>query len=552
MRRSPSRPARGSWSRRCGRPCTPSAGRSRGCRAPRRPCAAPRRSRRGRRPRRPRRGRRLAPPRPGTPRAPDRGSPRDRTRRAAAAASAVAAGPLGTWLRWPDAHLRAHDALQRHAGPHRADVARAQSVACFVMFAAGSRYERREESGIAHFAEHMFFKGTERRPTARDIATEIDGDRRRVQRLHGQGADRLLRQVRGRDARRRARRARRHAAQLALRRGRDRAREGRHRRGDEHVRRHAAQLRRQRLRAARSTATSRSAGTSSAPRRRSARRRATRSSTTSTAGTGPSGTVVGLGGSIGDDLLERLEELLGDVDAAADRRTRRRRPPSTSGSPGADPHQAVRPGARRARRPRYPHRPSRPLRAAAPLDRARRRHVVAPLHRGARAARPRLLRLLAATARYADAGALAAQAGVDLNRIDDADRDDRRRAAPDRRPSRCRPRSSRRRARSRRAASCSASRARTRRSCSGSAASCSKGRAVEPAGGPRRARRGHGRGRPARRGRPPRRRPRLALIGPFDDPARFERLCSPNSGPVRCLTEVRHLSPQRSAPTEDL
>jgi predicted Zn-dependent peptidase len=50
----------------------------------------------------------------------------------------------------------------------------AQSVSCFVMFAAGSRYERRDESGIAHFAEHMFFKGTERRPTARDIATEID------------------------------------------------------------------------------------------------------------------------------------------------------------------------------------------------------------------------------------------------------------------------------------------------------------------------------------------------------------------------------------------
>ncbi|MGL6280382.1 MAG: M16 family metallopeptidase [Gaiella sp.] len=56
-----------------------------------------------------------------------------------------------------------------------APIASAQSVACFVMFAAGSRYERRAESGIAHFAEHMFFKGTERRPTARDIATEIDG-----------------------------------------------------------------------------------------------------------------------------------------------------------------------------------------------------------------------------------------------------------------------------------------------------------------------------------------------------------------------------------------
>ena len=51
----------------------------------------------------------------------------------------------------------------------------AQSVSCFVMFAAGSRYERREESGIAHFAEHMFFKGTEKRPTAKDISAEVDG-----------------------------------------------------------------------------------------------------------------------------------------------------------------------------------------------------------------------------------------------------------------------------------------------------------------------------------------------------------------------------------------
>src|SRR4029077_1064993 len=29
-------------------------------------------------------------------------------------------------------------------------------------------------NGIAHFSEHMFFKGTERRPTARDISLEID------------------------------------------------------------------------------------------------------------------------------------------------------------------------------------------------------------------------------------------------------------------------------------------------------------------------------------------------------------------------------------------
>jgi predicted Zn-dependent peptidase len=51
----------------------------------------------------------------------------------------------------------------------------AQSVSCFVFLAAGSRYETPETSGIAHFAEHMFFKGTERRPTARAIAGEVDG-----------------------------------------------------------------------------------------------------------------------------------------------------------------------------------------------------------------------------------------------------------------------------------------------------------------------------------------------------------------------------------------
>ena len=50
----------------------------------------------------------------------------------------------------------------------------AQSVTCAIMLAAGSRYETEDTNGIAHFAEHMFFKGTERRPTARDISKEID------------------------------------------------------------------------------------------------------------------------------------------------------------------------------------------------------------------------------------------------------------------------------------------------------------------------------------------------------------------------------------------
>jgi predicted Zn-dependent peptidase len=55
-----------------------------------------------------------------------------------------------------------------------APMPQAQSVTCALMFAAGSRYETRETNGIAHFAEHMFFKGTERRPSARQIAGEID------------------------------------------------------------------------------------------------------------------------------------------------------------------------------------------------------------------------------------------------------------------------------------------------------------------------------------------------------------------------------------------
>jgi predicted Zn-dependent peptidase len=56
-----------------------------------------------------------------------------------------------------------------------ASVPTAQSVACYIMLAAGSRYEQASNRGIAHFAEHMFFKGTERRPSSRDLTTLVDG-----------------------------------------------------------------------------------------------------------------------------------------------------------------------------------------------------------------------------------------------------------------------------------------------------------------------------------------------------------------------------------------
>jgi len=44
----------------------------------------------------------------------------------------------------------------------------------FVMTGVGSRFEKRAENGIAHFLEHMMFKGTEKRPTALDISRELD------------------------------------------------------------------------------------------------------------------------------------------------------------------------------------------------------------------------------------------------------------------------------------------------------------------------------------------------------------------------------------------
>lgn len=48
-----------------------------------------------------------------------------------------------------------------------------RSVALGIWVKVGSRNETPDKSGISHFLEHMFFKGTERR-TAKDIAVEID------------------------------------------------------------------------------------------------------------------------------------------------------------------------------------------------------------------------------------------------------------------------------------------------------------------------------------------------------------------------------------------
>jgi predicted Zn-dependent peptidase len=51
--------------------------------------------------------------------------------------------------------------------------ARSVSISCFV--SAGSRYEEKEVAGVGHFLEHMFFKGTQKRPNTQIISEAIEG-----------------------------------------------------------------------------------------------------------------------------------------------------------------------------------------------------------------------------------------------------------------------------------------------------------------------------------------------------------------------------------------
>ena len=263
------------------------------------------------------------------------------------------------------------------------------------MYAAGSRYERREESGIAHFAEHMFFKGTERRPTARDIATEIDTIGGEFNAFTGKeltgyyvkcaaetrdvALDVLVDMLRNSrfDADEIEREKGVIVEEMNMYADTPRSYVGnvweRHLYGDQPLGWDIIGTE-ETIRGATRDSFSRYIDRWYRPERM----------------------VVGLGGKLGDGLHERLEELLGSI-APAETGRRRDGRPARGREPRARPHQAVRPGPRRDRRAELPARPSRPLRGAASLDRARRRHVVPPLHRGARAPRARVLRLLRAT-----------------------------------------------------------------------------------------------------------------------------------------------------------
>ena len=50
-----------------------------------------------------------------------------------------------------------------------------ETATVIVMTGTGSRYENEKENGLAHFLEHMFFKGTSKRPSARAVSEELDG-----------------------------------------------------------------------------------------------------------------------------------------------------------------------------------------------------------------------------------------------------------------------------------------------------------------------------------------------------------------------------------------
>ncbi|MFC1968037.1 M16 family metallopeptidase [Chloroflexota bacterium] len=63
-----------------------------------------------------------------------------------------------------------------------------QSVCIAIFVGTGSRHESDEQAGLSHFIEHLYFKGTERRATAKEISEAIEG----VGGILGGGTDKEL------------------------------------------------------------------------------------------------------------------------------------------------------------------------------------------------------------------------------------------------------------------------------------------------------------------------------------------------------------------------
>ena len=270
----------------------------------------------------------------------------------------------------------------------------AQSVACYIMLAAGSRYEDDGNRGIAHFAEHMFFKGTEKRPTARDLSMEVD-------KIGGEFNAFTSKEYTGYYIRC-AGEQRDVALDVLVDMLRNSKFDGEELEREKGViieemnmyidtpRDYVSSVYEELLFGSNPLGWE-TLGT------RETIKDATRQTFLDYLGHWytPQRMVVGVSGMIGDDLLPTLEELLGDMPGNGSGMPAPAQVERSSRAEGAHPPQGFRPGERLPRLPELSARPSRSLRPAVARHRARHRHVVAALPRGARAARPRLLRLRA-------------------------------------------------------------------------------------------------------------------------------------------------------------
>jgi len=54
-------------------------------------------------------------------------------------------------------------------------MAQTHSASICIFVGVGSRYETNARAGISHFVEHVLFRGTQKRPTSRDISESIEG-----------------------------------------------------------------------------------------------------------------------------------------------------------------------------------------------------------------------------------------------------------------------------------------------------------------------------------------------------------------------------------------
>src|SRR5665213_2568291 len=76
---------------------------------------------------------------------------------------------------WPEMTSIVVSTLSNGLRLHRIAVPGTRAVTILAAFDAGARTERPEENGMAHFLEHLVFKGGEKYPTYRDVNESAEG-----------------------------------------------------------------------------------------------------------------------------------------------------------------------------------------------------------------------------------------------------------------------------------------------------------------------------------------------------------------------------------------